>query len=92
MNHFVVYILFSPNSGRTYTGMTSNLISRFHFHNSKSNKGFNTRFRSWVVIHLEFFDSKKQALPREAELKSGKGKEWGKKEISINFSPLFHIS
>jgi putative endonuclease len=81
MEHFVVYILFSPSSGRTYTGMTSNLISRFHFHNSKSKKVFTTRFRPWVVIHLEFFDSKKNALIREAELKSGKGREWVKKEF-----------
>ncbi|WP_255502125.1 GIY-YIG nuclease family protein [Algoriphagus sp. AK58] len=39
-NTFVVYILYSASSGKTYTGMTSDLITRFHFHNFKSTKGF----------------------------------------------------
>ena len=81
MDTFVVYILYSTSSGRTYTGMTSDFITRFHFHNSKSTKGFTLRYRPWTVIHVEFFDLKKDALFREKELKSGKGREWLKQHI-----------
>ena len=61
--------------------MTSDLITRFHFHNSKSTKGFTLRYRPWTVIHVEFFDSKKEALLREKELKSGTGREWIRKNV-----------
>jgi putative endonuclease len=75
MNEFVVYILYSPSSGKTYTGMTTDLITRFQFHNSKSTKSFTLRFRPWTVIHVEFFESKGNALLREKILKSGKGRD-----------------
>ncbi|NVJ87625.1 MAG: GIY-YIG nuclease family protein [Algoriphagus sp.] len=81
MQEFVVYVLFSPSSGKTYTGMTSDLITRFYFHNYKSTKGFTTRCRPWIVAHVESFHSKKEALIREKELKSGKGRDWIKKFI-----------
>lgn len=81
MCQFVVYVLFSPSTGKTYTGMTSYLITRFQFHNSKSTKGFTLRFRPWTVIHVEFFEFKSEALKREKELKSGKGRDLIKKYI-----------
>jgi putative endonuclease len=81
MDTFVVYILYSTSSGRTYTGMTSDLITRFHFHNSKSTKGFTLRYRPWTVIHVEFFGRKSDALQREKELKTGSGREWVKRNI-----------
>ncbi|GMQ32947.1 MAG: GIY-YIG nuclease family protein [Cytophagales bacterium] len=81
MDEFVVYILFSPSTGKTYTGMTSDLITRFHFHNQKSTKGFTKKFRPWIVVHVEFFQVKKEALNREQELKTGKGRDWIKNFI-----------
>lgn len=81
MDQFVVYVLFSPSTGKTYTGMTSDLITRFHFHNSKSTKGFTIRFRPWIVIYVEFFNVKREAIKREKELKSGKGRDWIKQSI-----------
>jgi putative endonuclease len=86
MDQFVVYVLFSPSTGKTYTGMTSDLIRRFHFHNSKSTKGFTLRFRPWTVAHVEFFRLKQDALAREKVLKSGKGREWVKKIILPNLT------
>ena len=81
MKEFVVYVLYSFTYGRSYTGMTSDLITRFHFHNHKSTKGFTIRFRPWKVIWVEFYKKKTDALNREKELKSGKGREWVKNEI-----------
>ena len=85
MDTFFVYILYSYSSGKTYTGMTSDLITRFQFHNSKSTKGFTLRYRPWTVVYVEFFELKKNALLRENELKSGKGREW----VKMNVIPLF---
>ncbi|MFC5623593.1 GIY-YIG nuclease family protein [Algoriphagus winogradskyi] len=85
MDEFVVYILYSKSAGKTYTGMTSDLITRFHFHNYKSTKGFTLKYRPWYVIHVEFFTTKKKALMREKELKTGKGRDWIKREILINY-------
>jgi putative endonuclease len=81
MDNFVVYILYSLSSGKTYTGMTADLIIRFQFHNSKSTKGFTLKFRPWTVIHVEFFGTKADALLREKILKSGKGRDWVKKNV-----------
>ena len=76
MMDFVVYILFSDSSGRTYVGFTTDLINRFHSHNKFSKKGFTVRFRPWKVIHIEFFNMKTEAMKREKYLKSGKGRSW----------------
>ena len=73
---FVVYILFSKNHNTTYTGYTSDLISRFKSHNELSTKGHTTKFRPWEVIHVEFCTDKKSAMAREKYLKTGAGKDY----------------
>ncbi|UCS92667.1 GIY-YIG nuclease family protein [Echinicola marina] len=78
---FTVYVLFTKSSGKTYTGMTSNLTYRFHSHNTFAKKGFTTRYRPWTVIHTEIFFSKPKALQREKELKTGNGRIWIKTNI-----------
>jgi putative endonuclease len=35
-----------------------------------------------MVIHVEFYGFKKEAMNREKFLKSGKGREWMRKNIS----------
>jgi len=73
---FVVYILFSPGHNTTYTGFTSNLITRFKFHNELSKKGHTLKFRPWVVLHVEFYADRKSAMSREKYLKTGVGREF----------------
>jgi len=76
MNEFVVYILYSEKFNKTYTGFTSNLIERFKSHNNLSTKGYTLKFRPWIVIHIEFFNSKTEVIKREKYLKSGIGREF----------------
>lgn len=76
MDNFVVYILFSEKYSKTYVGYTSNLIERFKSHNYLSKDGYTRKFRPWSVIHVEFFEDKKEALAREKYLKTGKGREY----------------
>lgn len=58
MNEFVIYVLYSPSTGRTYTGFTSDLINRMQSHNQFGTKGFTLRFRPWIVIYIDFFEAK----------------------------------
>ncbi|WP_299765218.1 GIY-YIG nuclease family protein [uncultured Dokdonia sp.] len=81
---YVVYILYSQKHQKSYTGISSNLISRFHSHNKYATKGWTISYRPWIVIHIEFFESKKEALSREKWFKSGIGRK-EKKEIINQF-------
>ncbi|NRS92853.1 GIY-YIG nuclease family protein [Frigoriflavimonas asaccharolytica] len=65
MEEFVVYVLYSEKYKIHYTGFTSDLISRFRSHNLLSNKGFTRKYRPWLVVYVEFFDNKKDAIQRE---------------------------
>ena len=76
MEDFVVYILYSERFNKNYTGFTSNLIERFKSHNLLGTKGYTLRFRPWKVIHVEFFNSKSEAMKREKYLKTGIGREF----------------
>jgi len=76
MDEFVVYILWSATYKKWYVGMTSSLINRFASHNKLGTKGWTIRYRPWKVVHVEFYKTKKEALLREKQLKSGRGREW----------------
>jgi putative endonuclease len=78
---FSVYILYSTKFKRTYVGFTTDLISRFHSHNSLAKKGWTISFRPWKVLHVEFYFTKKEAKDREKELKTGKGRDFIKRII-----------
>jgi putative endonuclease len=71
---FVVYVLYSKVFDKIYVGYTSDLINRFHSHNSLSKKGFTIKYRPWEVLHVEFFDLKSAALTREKQLKTSRGR------------------
>ena len=78
---FVVYVLYSKKFDRTYTGHTSNLIERFKSHNYLGKKGYTIRYRPWLVILVEPFKTKQEAMKREKFLKSGKGRTWVREKI-----------
>ena len=74
--YYVVYILKSKRFKKIYIGFTSNLIQRFYSHNTLAKKGYTKNYRPWMVIHVEFFTNKRDALQREKFLKSGLGRNW----------------
>ena len=73
---FTVYVLHSPGHDKIYIGYTSDLASRLDSHNIFSQKGHTVRYRPWTLVYKEEFDSKKEAMKREQELKSAKGREF----------------
>jgi len=81
MEEFVVYILYSEKHDKFYKGFTTSLIERFKSHNEPATKGYTVRFRPWVVVHVEFFDTKRDATKRESFLKTGAGRAWIRKRF-----------
>ena len=73
---FSVYILFSPSHNKIYIGYTSDLEKRLLSHNHLAPKGYTIRYRPWVLIHTEVFNTKLEAMKREKELKSGRGRKF----------------
>ncbi|MBA3648075.1 MAG: GIY-YIG nuclease family protein [Chitinophagales bacterium] len=73
---FTVYVLFSRQYHKTYTGFTSDLMARLKSHNELGTKDWAIRYRPWEVLITEEYDNKKHAMQREKFLKSGVGREF----------------
>ena len=82
---FFAYVLYSPKHGKTYAGFTSDLGARVASHNGLAKKGWTARFRPWVLVYYEAFQTKREAMAREKFLKSGAGREFIKKNILPGF-------
>ncbi len=78
---FTVYVLYSENFNKIYIGFTSNLEQRLLSHNRLGKKGWTIKFRPWTLIYTEEFDEKKDAMHREKELKSSRGRDWIRKVL-----------
>ena len=73
---YFIYVLHSQKFNKIYIGYTSNLQARLLSHNELGKKGYTIKFRPWLIIYSQSFHTKTEALQREKELKSGKGREW----------------
>ena len=73
---YTVYVLYSPKFEKIYIGYTSNLSQRLKSHNHLGKKGWTIKFRPWKVVFTEKYASKKEALRREKQLKSGAGRRF----------------
>ena len=85
---FTVYAIASETTGKIYIGQTIDLAVRLKQHNSegsghlgqftKQNKG------PWRLVHKEEFETRTNAIKREKQLKSFRGREFIKKLIKNN--------
>jgi putative endonuclease len=78
---FTVYVLFSKDYNKIYVGFTSNIDARLFSHNSDKNIGYTKRFQPWEVIYSENFETKSEAMVREKELKSSRGRDFIRNNI-----------
>ena len=78
---YTVYVLFSKRFNKIYIGYTSDLENRIISQNELGKKGWTLRFRPWTLVYSEQFNTKGEALSKEKQLKSGKGREWIWSEI-----------
>jgi putative endonuclease len=50
-------------------------------HNIYSKKGYTTKYRPWEILFTQDYDTKKEAIIREKQLKSAKGREYIWEEV-----------
>jgi putative endonuclease len=72
---YTVYVLFSKDHNKIYVGYTSDLEARLRSHNKLATKGWTVKFRPWEAVYTEVYNIKSEALKREKELKSAKGRD-----------------
>jgi putative endonuclease len=83
---FTVYVLYSQKYNEIYIGFTSDLENRFLSHNELATKGHTIKYRPWVVAHTEEYQTKPEAMKREAQLKSANGRVFAWNIIRQKFS------
>lgn len=79
---FTVYVLYSDNFKRTYTGFTTNLKRRLREHNSKQSRATKA-YAPWRVIYKKRYNTRLAARAGEKYLKSGIGREFIKSVIFL---------
>ncbi|HEX8279078.1 MAG TPA: GIY-YIG nuclease family protein, partial [Segetibacter sp.] len=67
---YTVYILYSDNFQKHYTGFTNNLEQRLLSHN-KYGHDWTKSYRPWRVIFTKAFATKQEAMHYEKWLKTG---------------------
>lgn len=80
MNMYFVYVLKNAYD-QIYIGQTNNLENRFIRHNNGTAGKYTKSKGVFELIYHEICNTRKEAVRREKELKSGKGREWIKKNI-----------
>ena len=72
---YYTYVLYSKKFDRIYIGYTDNIYFRLKRHNEglvKSTKAY----RPWKLLYHEEFPTRTEAMKREKELKSHKGRDF----------------
>jgi putative endonuclease len=79
-----VYAIYNQANKKLYIGQTSNIEQRFIAHNQKRGNHFTAKFHGeWKLIYSESFITRSEALRREKQLKSFRGREFLKKYIPV---------
>ena len=66
---YYVYIIQNCDTFEKYIGYTSNLTRRMKEHNDNVGKYTSSRSGKWILIYVEGFRGKNDALNREKKLK-----------------------
>jgi putative endonuclease len=79
---WIVYVIYSKEAKKFYIGETSDFKRRLQEHNQKRGNHFTAKQKGeWELVYKEELDTKKDALIREKQLKSFRGRESIKKLI-----------
>lgn len=82
---FYTYAIYNKSNGKIYIGQTENLEQRLKLHNNKQFvRSYTVKFSgTWEIIYKEEFLTRSEALKREKQLKSYRGREFIKKHIPL---------
>ena len=73
---FFVYSLYSKSFDKIYIGFSTDVQKRLAAHNDERNTGWTSKYRPWEIIYTEEFENKTEALKREKQLKTSRGRSF----------------
>ena len=81
---FFVYVAHNSVFNKIYIGQTNDLDKRIMEHNEKFGNHYTSKFSgNWKLIYKEEFKTRQEAIKREKQLKSYKGREFVKQFIPL---------
>ncbi|MCA9327748.1 GIY-YIG nuclease family protein [Candidatus Saccharibacteria bacterium] len=82
---YQIYVLYNSNADRIYIGQTNDLEARLKSHNEKLGNHFTAKFQGdWKLIYTESALTRAEALRREKQLKTSRGRAFLKQYIPIS--------
>lgn len=85
---YKVYVLYSPDHDKLFTGMTTSLIDRMMSHNGNEPEDWTSVYRPWTLVHMELFGDESDAIIRESFFESSGGQDY----LRENVLPLFQFA
>ena len=71
---YYTYVLYSPGFNKIYIGFSGDPEHRILIHNDSRNTGWTAQYQPWEIIYTEEHPTKRDALKREQQLKSSRGR------------------
>lgn len=90
---FYVYMIWSPSTGRIYTGQTNDIARRVDEHNGRGpypGARFTRGAWPWLIVYLDWCSTRIEARRRERELK-GLGRR-AKVELMLGVADARHMT
>ncbi len=78
------YVLYSKKFDKIYVGYSHDVEKRLVAHNDPRNRGWTKNFQPWELLHIEEFRTKTEALIREKQLKSARGRLYIRNDLLKN--------
>jgi putative endonuclease len=84
-----IYILTNSRNTTLYTGVTSDLHTRIHQHQTgQYPNSFTKRYNISKLVYYEYFNSIEEAIAREKQIKAGSRKK--KEELIKSMNPIWN--
>ncbi|MEK7653120.1 MAG: GIY-YIG nuclease family protein [Patescibacteria group bacterium] len=83
---YTTYVIKNKSSNKTYIGYTNNINNRIKRHNGElpnKKSSFTSRNKGlWILVYKEEFSEREDAIQREKQLKTSRGREFIKNIIN----------
>jgi putative endonuclease len=80
--NYCVYAIYNRQHDKIYIGQTEDLEKRLEMHNLHTLGGYTSRYDGlWQIIYDEIVCTREEALKREKQLKSYRGREFIRNKI-----------
>ena len=71
---YYTYVLYSQRFNKIYVGFSGDLQNRLLAHNDPQNTGWTAQYQPWKIFYSEEYTTKSEALIREKQLKTSRGR------------------